>query len=149
MSDVYERLFEANVRIEQAWPFPVGPASSELMEAFETAGDENVPAEIKALLASWDEAEIDELFDSGRDAFDELFAAAFRGGVRGWIGIAAVPVFERTRSGGASFSWGYYNTNLIFSATADGLLTAAAEWGEQLYEAAIAKALTSEGADHG
>ncbi|MFC0305149.1 hypothetical protein ACFSTI_20905 [Rhizorhabdus histidinilytica] len=137
---IYDRLWEANVRIEQMWPFPVGPAPRELRDAFEMAGDEGLPEAVKSLIENWDDGELDELFDGAHDAFEELMASAFRRDLKGWIGIAAVPVFEPTKRGHVSFSWGYYNTQMLFSPTADGLLTAAAEWGEGLYDKAHERA---------
>lgn len=137
---IYDRLWEANVRIEQMWSFPVGPASRELRDAFEMAGDKGLPEAVKSLIEYWDDGELDELFDGGHDAFDELMASAFRRNLKGWIGIAAVPVFELTKRGNVSFSWGCYNTQMLFSPTADGLLLAAAEWGERLFEEVREKA---------
>lgn len=137
---IYERMFEASVRIENAWPFPVSPAPDSLAETLEFY-DHALPPEIEALIKGWSDDEREELFSgmSGRfqDAYEELCAKAFRTQVSGWLAIAAVPVFTALDSGGGcSFSWGHYHTKLIFAAAADQLLIAACDWGEEHFRQA-------------
>jgi len=141
---VYERMFDGNVRIEAAWPFPVSEPSEELAEAFEYH-DDRMPAAIAALYEKWREEERDELF-AGRgwtftEAFNELCGEACRKGVSGWLGIAATPVFKpHSDRNGASFSWGYYKTQLLFAETGQQLLERSVEWAEAEYAKDMAKA---------
>lgn len=143
--DICQRLTDANVRIEAMWPFPVQHAPEELAKVFEYADElQDFPPPLRVLIQSLPEFARDDLYDgdSGgfQDAFDELCANAFRAGVHGWIGVAANPVFKPTGTGGASFSWGYYNTVVMFAETADQLLVDAAEWGEERFLTAAAQA---------
>lgn len=141
MADIYERMYDASVRIEEAWPFPVNQAPERLGEALDERSND-LPAEIAQLIENWPEEEREELFSGHgwrfQDAYDELCATAVRKGVAGWIGIAATPVFTPHDEGnGASFSWGHYYTKLLFSENADGLLEASVAWAEKRYSDAM------------
>lgn len=140
-AQLYERLFNSEVRIEAMWPFPVSPASDELGKVFEYADDlEDYPEPLRALVQSLDERSKDDLYSGDsidfEDAFSELCGAAFRKGVFGWIGVAANPVMKASPEDGVTFSWGHYNTIVLFAETAELLLERAAKWGEDRIAAA-------------
>lgn len=148
---IYQRLFDASVRIEGMWPFPVSPASEALASIFEfTDEEDDLPQQLRDLLRSADERTRADLYDSSasdfHDAFDELCALAARKKVQGWIGIAANPVPKPVGQGSVSFSWGYYATKVLFAATAEQLLDDAAAWGEAIFAAAHEQALAKGGA---
>lgn len=132
--DIYTKMFDATVRIEAAWPFPVCEPPSQIADLFED-GEDRLPKENKALVEHWDEEMLEVLYDGEgwefSDVYAELCAAAFRKGVKGWLGLAATPVFTPNKIGGASFSWGHYRTKLIFAPTSDALLEASVVWAEQ------------------
>ena len=145
--NLYEQMFDANVRIECAWPFPVMNPSQELIG---TIGQlETLPDQLLPLIKDWPEKDKDDLFSGGGmaccDAWDELCSYAFRRGMTGWIGVAATPILTVTSAHSASFSWGYYGTRLLFSETADGLLTSAINWAETQSEKAYEVFKAKEG----
>lgn len=148
MPAIYDRLFQAEVRIEVMWPFPVFNPPEALVEAFEDAGE--LPGDLAQLIDRWPEEEKDQLFSGDeRDfqvSFDELVAAGNRKQVWGWIAVAACPVFRPAGGGSVSYSWGYYSTKLLFAKTATGILSQAAKWAEGLYEAATKPAAGEDGA---
>lgn len=134
---IYERMFDASVRVEAAWPFPVSEPPEEIAKAFEM-NDDRMPPEIAALYERWPEEDRDSLFSGDgydfSEAFNQLCGDAFAKGVSGWLGVAATPVFTPTSNNSASFSWGHYRTKLLFAETADALLERAAEWAETEYK---------------
>lgn len=141
---IYDRLFDATVRIEAAWPFPVHEPSEALARAFEDQSG-RIPAEIESLIARWDDDERDALFSGEgadfNDAFEELAAKGFDQRLFGWIGIAATPIPRFHPDGnGATFSWGHYRTKMIFAPSAESLLEHSVSWAEEHWEAARAKA---------
>ncbi|KPH62306.1 hypothetical protein [Novosphingobium sp. ST904] len=135
-ADIYQRLIDASVRIEGMWPFPVSPAPEAIAEIFEYADEhEDFPEPLRALVSSLDERTKDDLYKGGQAdwdmAFDELCAAAARKHISGWIGIAANPMMKPLGGGGGvQFSWGHYQTKVMFAEHAEQLLRNAAKWGE-------------------
>lgn len=140
--DLHELMFDATVRIDSAWIFPSVSAPESLAEAL--YGAEKLPAELDQLVERWDENERGDLFDGDGEAFnmafDELCCEAHMKGFRGWLAIAATPVFTYTKGGSASYSWGHYHTEMIFSPTADDLMRKAAEWAEKRHSESREKA---------
>jgi len=146
---IYNRLFDANVRMECMWPFPVSPAPEKLADVFEYADDEqDFPEPLRDLVRSLDDRSREELYSGDsvdfQEAFSDLCGDAYRKGVHGWLGIAANPIPKPSVGGGVSFSWGYYRTKLLFAPTAEQLLENAAEWGEAKFAAAHAAAESGE-----
>lgn len=137
--EIYDRMEKVPCRIEGMWPFPTSTASDSLLDALELF--EALPAELSHLIKSWDEDEVDALVSGqGRaaaDAWDILYSTAWDRKVYGFIAVVAVPVFNATGGGGASYSWGYYRHKLIFAKTAELLLERAAEFGEAAWELAV------------
>jgi len=148
---LYETMFEANVRIESAWPFPMANVPDELIEAIENM--ETLPDELLSLIANWSQPNIDDLYSGrgldSREAWDELSSYGFRKKIHGWIGIAATPVLTTTSENSASFSWGYYHTKLLFGASGDALIQAAIIWAESLSNKAYADFKAQEGKANG
>lgn len=130
--DLHELMAEATVRIDSAWLFPSVSAPESLAEAL--YGAEKLPAELDHLVEGWGESERGDLFDgdgySFNVAFDELCCEAHNRGFRGWLAIAATPVFSYSKDGSASYSWGHYHTEMVFAPTADDLMRKAAEWAD-------------------
>lgn len=134
-ASLYERLYDASVRIEAMWPFPVFPASERLAAIFEYADEhQDFPEPLRSLVAKLDAQSKDALYngDSSHfdDAFEALCASAVRAGVNGWIALAANPVMKPMGNGGVQFSWGHYQTKVMFAEHAEQLLRNAAKWGE-------------------
>lgn len=115
---------------------PVSPAPEAIAEIFEYADEhEDFPEPLRALVSSLDERTKDDLYKGGQAdwdmAFDELCAAAARKHISGWIGIAANPMMKPLGGGGGvQFSWGHYQTKVMFAEHAEQLLRNAAKWGE-------------------
>ena len=143
------RMVNASVRIEGMWPFPVWPAPEALGRIFEFADEDDMPAELRDLLVALPDHERDALYDGDHSDFQEAFEAmGFRAremGLQGFVGIAANPRPRPFGGAAVNFSWGLYDTKVIFAATADEFLVAAVEWGEKRFEAGIAAAHALEG----
>ena len=79
--EIYGQMFDASVRFEAAWPFPVSEPPGGLAEAFEY-NDDGMPGEIAALYEKWSDEEKDELFGGDgyefNEAYGELCGKAFR-----------------------------------------------------------------------
>lgn len=146
---VRARMVVASVRIEAMWPFPVGPAPEALGRIFEFADEDDMPAELRELLVALPDHERDALYDGDHSDFQEAFEVmCFRARemkLQGFLGAAANPRPRPFGGGAFDFSWGLYDTKVIFAATADGFLEAAAEWGEKRFEAGKAAAHALEG----
>ncbi len=130
--DLHTRLSENNVRIGKMFPFPGGAGFQEVLEDLD---DDQLPAEIAALLAKWSEEERDQLHSGGVDshmAFEELCGEGFRRGVYGWFGEVHTPVVKPFGSGNAvSYSWGHYHMGYLFAPTAEAFLEKAIAWAEE------------------
>lgn len=137
--DGHNALFDATVRIEEMWPFPMHEAPDRLVEALADS-EGKLPDELKAHFAFMSEDDWDDMQDGGwqaRDLVGEAASDMFFRRQFGWLAVAATPVFTPTGSGSASFSWGRYYTKLLFAETADGLLASAAAWAEERYASAM------------
>lgn len=132
MEQLCSAAFDANVRMEAAWPFPTENAPEGLADAFANLDIDNIPAPLKSLVANWPEDRLDALFEGDHrefhDAWEDLSSAAFRQNIYGWIGVAATPVITATSPTSASFSWGYYYTRVLFAPGGDALFKAAIDW---------------------
>lgn len=141
---IRSRMVDASVRIEGMWPFPVWPAPAALGSVFEFADEDDMPAELRDLLTALPDHERDALYDGDHSDFQEAFEAmcvrATEQGLQGFVGIAANPRPRPFGGGGVDFSWGLYDTKVIFGATADAFLETATEWGEKRFHAAQAAA---------
>lgn len=130
--ELVDRLYENNVSIEGIWPFPFGHPSEEMMRAFEY--HDELPAPLAELTINWREEEVEELYDLGRDAWDELGAAGFRKGLTGYICKAWIPVYQE----GGAFSWGHIQSKIFFGQSVGEVLDAACAWARTRYEGAVA-----------
>ena len=137
VAEIYEAMFEKNVRFENMWLFPCLPATNEQIEALsEALEDGRLPPELASLFEPLDEDDRDTLSEGrweARDLYDEICGSAFRSGLFGLIGEAATPVFSPSGATSATFSWGHYKTKLLFAPTSEALIQAALNWAEEEY----------------
>ncbi|GMM62316.1 hypothetical protein [Novosphingobium pituita] len=137
MEHLCDLMFDANVRFEGIWPFPVYNPPESLADALGVHSA--LPEELQSLAASYDEDQRGHLFEGLSpdflEAYEELCCNAFNRRMFGFIAVAATPVLTPTGHGSASFSWGHYHTTILFNETIDGLLETASQWADRISDA--------------
>lgn len=133
MNRATHALRDANVRIEAMWPIPMAAAPDALCEAFEGAAT-HLPEQIRDMISTWSDDEKNDLLGGDYHTFGEAWLSLcwqfMAHNKCGYVAQVSTPVYHD----GGCYSWGHYQTILSYADTADGLLIAAADWADAVWE---------------
>lgn len=137
------RLFEANLRVEGIWPIPNGEVPEAMLEAFEFEEDRLKP-KLTDFTRGWSEDEIEALFGGddclAREAWSELYSNLHNENRMLYVMLASNPVFTPGKSGGCSFSWGHYQSEVFIAKSVDDCMEEALAWADARYAEVRAEA---------
>lgn len=123
MKEVLERLREVSVRTE--WILPLvytGPLPETLADFVEDANE----AEIRRLFPEIGSMNLDGF---GRDVVSDIVAELTD---QSWIGLFSHPLHKRIAGGSIGIHWSVTRLKALRASTVRGLLSAAADWADEL-----------------
>lgn len=137
VTDIYEALNDANVRIEKLFWLPGVAACSSPPQDFIDSCDEIDARDVKEINLRALSNAYAEIVRNVDDDLAECFVDhLIVDRTAGFLVQLATPIsFNLNTHGGYSFSWGYYTTAWRYVPRLDSIVTVAADWARERHDA--------------